>query len=85
MKLPVIKALTEFIETNDEDYVLEAIEVLEHLSGSDTLKDEELEVVGELISNMLGAVDVAKEVRRGVDKKTALNGFMKRVLGSIDK
>ncbi len=85
MKLPVIKSLTEFIAINDEDFVNEAIEVLEHLTGSDTLKDEELEVVGELMSNMLGAIDVAKAIRDGADKRDALNGFMKRVLGSIDK
>jgi hypothetical protein len=49
------------------------------------LKDEELEVIGELISNMYGALEVHKMVKEGKDKKTALNDFMKRVLGSIDK
>ena len=29
MKLPVIKHLTQFIEDNDEDYVVETIETLE--------------------------------------------------------
>jgi hypothetical protein len=85
MKLPVIKSITEFIEKNDEDFVTETVEVLEHLCDSDVLKDEELDVVGELISNMLGAVEVQKEIASGKDKKEALNGFMKRVLGSIDK
>jgi hypothetical protein len=28
MKLPVIKHLTQFIEENDEDYLIETIEVL---------------------------------------------------------
>ena len=40
MKLPVIKSVTEFIEGNDEDYVHETVEVLEHLTESDSLKDE---------------------------------------------
>ena len=29
MKLPVIKHLTQFIEENDQDYIIETIEVLE--------------------------------------------------------
>lgn len=85
MKLPVIKHLTQFIEDNDQDYLIETIEVLENLTEIPSLKEEELEVIGELISNMYGALEVNKMVREGKDKKTALNDFMKRVLGSIDK
>jgi len=85
MKLPVIKHISAFIDSNDEDYISETIEVLEHLSELSSLKDEELEVIGELISNMYGALEVQKMVREGKDKKTAMNDFMKRVLGSIDK
>ncbi len=85
MKLPVIKHLTEFIEQNDQDYVIEAVEVLEALTEVPSLKDEELDVIGELISNMYGALEVAKMVQSGTPKKEALNAFMQRVLGSIDK
>lgn len=85
MKLPVIKHLSEFIEDNDQDFVIEAIEVLEALTEVPSLKDEELDVIGELISNMYGALEVHKMVQDGMDKKEALNTFMKRVLGSIDK
>ena len=85
MKLPVIKHLTQFIEENDQDYLIETIEVLEALTEVSSLKDEELDVIGELISNMYGALEVNKMVKDGMDKKDALNGFMKRVLGSIDK
>ena len=85
MKLPVIKHLTSFIEENDQDYVLETIETLEALTEVPSLKDEELDVIGELISNMYGAVEVHKKVKEGTPKKEALNGFMKRVLGSIDQ
>lgn len=85
MKLPVIKQLTEFIEANDQDYVIEAVEVLEALTEVPSLKDEELDVIGELISNMYGALEVSKMVRNGTPKKEALNAFMQRVLGSIDK
>jgi hypothetical protein len=85
MKLPVIKHLTEFIEHNDADFVLEAIETLEALTEVPSLKDEELDVIGELISNMYGAIEVDKLIKNGASKKDALNDFMKRVLGSIDK
>jgi hypothetical protein len=85
MKLPVIKHLTQFVEDNDQDYLIETIEVLENLCELPSLKDEELEVIGELISNMYGALEVSKMIKEGTDKKTALNDFMKRVLGSIDK
>ena len=85
MKLPIIKHLTQFIEENDEDFVLETIETLESLTEVSSLKDEELDVIGELISNMYGAIEVYKMVKDGTPKKEALNNFMKRVLGSIDK
>ena len=85
MKLPVIKHLTQFIEENDQDYVVEALEVLEALTEVPSLKDEELDVVAELISNMYGALEVNKMIKDGMDKKEALNAFMMRVLGAIDK
>ena len=85
MKLPIIKHLTEFIEQNDQDYILETIETLESLTEVPSLKDEELDLIGELISNLYGAIEVDKLVKTGIDRKEALNMFMKRVLGSIDK
>lgn len=85
MKLPVIKQLTQFIEDNDQDYIVETIEVLEALTEVSSLKDEELDVIGELISNMYGAIEVHKSIQNGMEKKEALNSFMSRVLGSIDK
>ncbi len=85
MKLPIIKHLTQFIENNDQDYLIEAIEVLDALTELSSLKDEELDVIGELISNMYGALEVHKMIANGKDKKEALNEFMKRVLGSIDQ
>lgn len=86
MKLPVIKHLAAFIAENDQDFVLEAIETLESITEIPTLKDEELDVIGELISNMYGAIEVDKLVKaQGMSTKDAVNTFMQRVLGSIDK
>lgn len=84
MKLPVIKQLSQFIEDNDEDFVVETIETLENLTEVSSLKDEELNVIGELISNMYGALEVNKMIKDGKPKKKALNAFMQRVMGSID-
>ena len=85
MKLPIIKHLTSFIKENDEDYVLETIETLESITEVTSLKDEELDVIGELISNLYGSLEVNKMIKEGISQKDALNTFMKRVLGSIDK
>jgi hypothetical protein len=85
MRLPLIKKIGEFIEEKDQDFVLETIETLEMLSEIPSLKDEELDVIGELISNLYGAIEVQKLIDSGVPKKDALNQFMKRVVGSIDK
>ena len=52
MKIPFIKHLVDFVEKNDVDYIHETIEVLESLADVPTLKDEEMEVIGELISNL---------------------------------
>ena len=84
MKLPVIKHLTQFIESNDEDYIVETLETLEALTEVPSLKDEELDVIGELIYNMYGELEVHKMIKDGTPQKEALNSFMKRVLGSID-
>ena len=83
MRLPIIKHLVEFIEQNDADYIEETISVLEHLTENSNIKDEEIDVIGELLSNLYGAIEVVKDIDEGEDKKNALNKFMKRVQGSI--
>lgn len=85
MKLPIIKQLVQFAMTTDADYLQEAADVLESITEVETLADEELDVIGELISNIYGAIEVHQSISQGVDQKAALNGFMQRVLGSIDK
>ena len=80
MKLPIIKHISKFIESNDEDYVLETIEVLENLTELSSLKDEELDMIGELLSNMYGALEVQKLIKAGTPEKEALNTLLHRVL-----
>ncbi len=85
MRLPVIKHVVAFIEQNDEDYVNETIETLEHLIEAPGISDEELDAIGEILSNLYGALDVSREIKEGKSSRDALNEFMKRVTGSIDK
>jgi len=85
MKLPVIKHVNKFIDENDAAKVESAIEVLEHLSDHRSIKDDELDLIGEMLSNMYGAIEVNKMIKEGTPEKDALNGFMQRVLGSIDQ
>ena len=85
MRLPLIKHINQFINEYDEDYITETLQVLEHLSESSSIKGEELDVIGELISNLYGALEVQKMIADGQSEKEALNGFMKRVVGSIDQ
>lgn len=85
MRLPLIKHIHDFVSENDVDFVEEAIQVLEHLSESSNVKDEELDVIGELLSNLYGSLEVEKGIKeKGMSQKEALNDFMKRVVGSID-
>ena len=84
MRLPVIKHLSNFIQENDSDYIVETLELLEALIDARGIKDEELDVIGELMSNMEGALEVQKMIDEGESQKEALNAFMKRVM-SIGK
>ena len=85
MRLPLIKHITKFIQENDEDYILETLEVLENLSESENLKEEEINVIAELLSNLSGAIEVYNSISNGESERDALNNFMKRVQGAIDK
>ena len=84
MRLPVIKHISNFIENKDEDWVTETLELLEDICDARGIKDEELDVIGELMSNLEGASEVQKLINEGSTQKEALNEFMKRVI-SIGK
>lgn len=82
MKLPVIKQIQR---SSSIEEIETAIKVLENTSEAAALKEDELNVIGELISNMCGAIEVHRLVADGLSEKDALNTFMKKVLGSIDR
>lgn len=85
MRLPLIRHISEFIENNDQDFIEETLEVLEHLTEFEGLSENEIDSLGEIISNLYGALEVEKSVDDGLPRKEALNAFMKRVQQSIDK
>ncbi|EAZ81497.1 DUF6952 family protein [Algoriphagus machipongonensis] len=82
MKLPVIKTIQR---TCTPEQIETALEVLENISEAPSLKEPEIDVIGELISNLCGAMEVHQMVSEGMSEKDAGNAFMKKVLGSIDR
>ncbi len=85
MKLPIIKHLVRFGAERDVDFLHETLETLENLTECEALPDEDLDVLGELLSNLHGALEVSEAMQNGASEKDALNGFMQRVMGSIDR
>ena len=82
MKLPVIR---HFQRNNSPEQIQSCIEVLESFSEYNRITDEELDVVGELITNLCGAVEVHQMIEDGMSERDAANAFAKKVLGSIDQ
>lgn len=82
MKLPVIKHLQK---NNEVEKLESTIEVLENFTEHRSVSEEEMDVIGELLTNLCGAVEVHKMIEEGVPERDAANNFVKKVLGSIDK
>jgi hypothetical protein len=84
MRLPIIKRIaTDYDLAQDDLYG--AVRVLETISRARGVSEEELDVIGELISNIEGAKIVVDQNRNyGVPTKDALNTFMKRVINSVN-
>lgn len=82
MKLPVIRHL----QRNNSTAKLEScIEVLESYCEYNRITDEELDIIGELITNLCGAVEVHQMIQDGMPERDAANIFAQKVLGSIDR
>lgn len=84
MKLPIIRHMLSFVEEHGPERIEQTAETLEHFAEARGLKDEELEVIGEILSNLYGSIEVHNQIQAGTPERDALNGFMKRVTGSID-
>lgn len=82
MKIPAIRHIYKTCSTEN---INKTISVLEAYSEFRSIKEEELDVVGELITNLCGALEVHQMVSEGLSEIDAVNGFSKKVLGSIDQ
>lgn len=82
MKLPVIKHLQR---NNDAEKLQNTIDVLESFTEHRSVSEEEMDVIGELITNLCGAVEVHKMIKDGNSEMDAANNFAKKVMGSIDR
>ena len=82
MKLPVIRHIQK---NNSPAQIQNCIEVLESFSEYNRITDEELDIVGELITNLCGAVEVHQMIEDGMPERDAANAFAQKVVGSIDR
>ena len=82
MKLPIIR---QFYQNNSAENLEKAVEVLESFTEFRGVTDEQMSVIGDLMTDMLGAIEVHEQVKNGTSEKDALNGFAQKVMGSIDR
>lgn len=83
MKLPIIRHLQK---NNKKEKLQNTVEVLESFSEHRSVTDEEMDVVGELITNACGAIEVHELIEKeGLSPIDAANAFSSKVLGSIDR
>lgn len=82
MKLPVIRHIQR---NNSTAQIENCIEVLESYSEYNRITEEEMDIIGELITNLCGAVEVHKMIEDGMPERDAANTFAQKVLGSIDR
>lgn len=82
MKLPVIRHLQK---NNDIQKLENTLVVLENFTEHRSVSEQEIDVIGELITNICGAIEVHKMIEDGMPERDAANNFVKKVLGSIDK
>jgi len=76
MKLQVIK---QIVKTSNEDEINITLKVLEDISEARKVTSEELDVIGEIMSNLYGALIVTEDIATGTSSTDAVNKFMKKV------
>lgn len=82
MKIPVIK---QFFQNSSPEQLEATLEVLEAFCEFRGVNETEVDVAGELITNICGALEVHQMVKNGAVEKDALNAFGQKVMGSIDR
>lgn len=83
MKLPVIRHLQK---NNDKEKLTHTAEVLESVCEHRSVKEDEMDMIGELLTNIYGAIEVHNMVEnKGMSQIDAANAFAQKVMGSIDR
>ncbi|TCC86315.1 DUF6952 family protein [Pedobacter hiemivivus] len=82
MKIPVIRQLFQNSTPEDLEATLTVLEAFCEFRG---VNEEEVNVAGEMITNICGALEVHESVKSGMVEKDALNAFGQKVMGSIDR
>lgn len=82
MKLSIIRQL---YQKGTPEKLEATLEVLEAFTEARGVTEEDLNVTGELITNICGALEVHEKVSSGMKESEALNSFAQKVMGSIDK
>ncbi|MCO5231623.1 MAG: hypothetical protein M9958_10770 [Chitinophagales bacterium] len=82
MKVPVIKHL---FQNNEVEKLEKTLEVLESISEARGITEEEMNVIGEMITNICGALEVHQMTASGMRATEAINLFAKKVIGSVDQ
>lgn len=82
MKLPIIR---QFYQNATAEQLQNTADVLEKLTEFRGVSEEQLDLIGELLTDIFGAIEVHQEVAAGKSEKDALNGFAQKVMGSIDR
>lgn len=81
MKLPIIRKLYQAAPSEKLQATIDVLEAFCEMN----ITDEEMNVAGELITNLCGALEVHAMVKEGMREPDALNRFSKKVIGSIDR
>jgi len=82
MKIPVIRQLFQTTTPAQLETTLEVLEAFCEFRG---VSEHEVDVAGEMITNICGALEVHQMVSKGAVEKDALNAFGQKVMGSIDR
>lgn len=82
MKIPVIRQLFQNSSPEDLEATLNVLEAFCEFRG---VSESEIDVAGEMITNICGALEVHSNVSAGATEKDALNAFSQKVMGSIDR
>jgi hypothetical protein len=82
MKVPIIRQLFENASPEKLEATLEVLEAFCEFRG---VQEAEVDMAGELITNICGALEVHESVKGGMAEREALNAFSQKVMGSIDR